>query len=241
MPYLGGHDIISLSSTLERRPPFIIVTANTRLNDYAKGTGTVVDYLVKPVDRDRLMAVVERALGRPVGAAPDRLTRSFLLSDRIVTDSEADDPGAAHGIANMLGHARSEYRRLVAGVPIPYVVLDEGTYRVRYCSDAFLRFLGLVSVSDARRLSFFDLFDAGVKERTVDTLRKTGVLRHEELHGRTPAGRPFVIVGSFRLSSSDGSAEGGFVDITRAQGHRAGAGPDEQAQRRGPPGSGTGA
>ena len=57
-----------------------------------------------------------------------------------------------------------------------------------------------------------------MKARTLDTLQRSGVLRHEEMHGRTPAGRPFVIVGSFRLSSSDGSTEGGFVDITE---HRA--------------------
>ena len=234
MPYIGGHDIIALASTLERRPPFVIVTANTRIDDYARGAGAVVDYLVKPVDRDRLIASVRRALAQPAAASADRLTRRFLLSDGVVNDSTgsvsmANDSAAREttarettarnaaterGIASMLGFARSEYRGLIAGLPMPYVVLDEGTYRVRCCSDAFLRFMGLDTVFDARALVFFDLLDTGVKTRVLGTLRTTGVLHHEEIAGRTPGGRPFVIVGSFRLSSSDGSAEGGFVDIT---------------------------
>ena len=160
MPYFGGHDIIALANTLERKPPFVIVTANTRINDYARGAGAVVDYLVKPLDRDRLIAAVRRALAHPSSTASDRLTRNFLLSDRVMNDSHADDSPATRGVANMLGDARREYRKLIAGLPMPYVVLHEATGRIRYCSDAFLRFLGLVSVSDARQLAFFDLLDA---------------------------------------------------------------------------------
>ncbi len=215
MPHVTGHDIIRQSVPLLNRPRMIVVTASSQIRDYAEGTaGGVVDYLVKPIDRERLIAVVRKALASPSGSSKGRLIRNFLLSDRITAGSRAPELSASTGVIDMLEQTRSEYRRLIGSLPTPYVLLDEDTFRIRYCNDAFLRFMGSDSSAVPEHVCFFDLLDAEGKAETIRRLREQGELRDEELRGRTPGGRSFVIVGSFRLSTNDGFAEGGFVDVT---------------------------
>jgi two-component system response regulator FlrC len=65
MPGLSGHEVLQKTADLENRPPIIIVTGSSRPGDLAQGYGDgVVDCLVKPVDRDRLVRVVRTALAR---------------------------------------------------------------------------------------------------------------------------------------------------------------------------------
>jgi len=215
MPHVTGHDIIRRTACFENRPPLIVVTASSQIRDYAEGTaGGVIDYLVKPIDRDRLIGVVQKALVGPRRAGRGRLTRNYLLSDRITAGSRGTDYSAPVGVIDMLEQARTEYRRLIDSLPTPYMLLDEDTLRIRYCNNAFQRFIGSDSGAVPEHLRFFDLLDEEVKDLTVRRLREQGELCDVELRGRIPRGRNFVIVGSFHLSTNDGLAEGGFVDVT---------------------------
>ena len=126
MPHVSGHDIIRQTAVSENRPPIIIATASSQIGDYAQGTaGGVIDYLVKPVDRERLLAVVQKALARPSGTHKGRLTRNYLLSDRVTAGSRTPDFSVSAGVIDMLEQARAEYRRLIGSLPTPYVLLDE--------------------------------------------------------------------------------------------------------------------
>jgi hypothetical protein len=218
MPHLSGHEIITKTAPLEGRPPIVIVTASSHIRDYADGAaGGAVDYLVKPIDRERLLAVVRRALDRPAGSHRARLTRSYLLSDRITAGSRHTE---SQGIIDMLEQARREYRNLIGTLPIPYVLLEEESFRIRYSNDAFRRFLGPSDdpVAAHRELAepqdFFRMFEPQAREQLISVLRENGELRDVELSGRTPEGRSFTIIGSFRASPDDNSIEGGFVDVT---------------------------
>ena len=65
MPGLSGQEVLQKTAELEDRPPVIIVTGSSRPRDLALGASDgVVDYLAKPVDRDRLVRVVRTALAR---------------------------------------------------------------------------------------------------------------------------------------------------------------------------------
>jgi signal transduction histidine kinase len=142
------------------------------------------------------------------------LTREYLLSDRITAGSPAGDSPVTGGIFEMLDQIRKEYRRLIGSLPIPYILLEQDGYGVRYCNDAFLSFLGLPPGTAAEEVTFMDLLDGEARERMLLSLRESGELRGEELRGCAPEGRRFVIVGSFRESANDGYIEGGFVDVT---------------------------
>ncbi len=215
MPLVSGHDIIRQSAALENRPPIVVVTASSQIKDYAEGTaGGVVEYLVKPVDREKLIAAVTRALDCPSCNQKGRLARSYLISDRITSGSPLTESSTSEGIIDMLEQTRREYRRLIGSLPTPYVLLDEDSYRIRYCNEAFLRFIGADSPAAVEQLRFFDLLADEERTAAERLLRERGELRDVELHGRTPDGRGFAIVGSFRLSANDGFAEGGFVDVT---------------------------
>jgi DNA-binding response OmpR family regulator len=66
MPGLSGQEVLQKTAELKDRPPIIIVTGSSRCRDLAEGSGDgVVDYLVKPVNRDRLVRAVRTALARP--------------------------------------------------------------------------------------------------------------------------------------------------------------------------------
>ena len=214
MPHVTGHDILRQSAAMEKRPPLVIITGSRRLDDFVDGAaGGVVDYLVKPFDRERLVAVVQRVLVNPSGNRRGRLTRNYLLSDLFSEGSRLDGFTSA-AILELLQQTKREYRRLIGGLPTPYVLLEEESHRIRYCNDAFLRFLGTGSDVEARQSCFFDMIDHEDRTRTIRILRERGELREEELRGRTPSGRSFVIVGSFQRLADDGFVEGGFVDVT---------------------------
>ena len=209
MPHLSGQEIIRKTAGLESRPPIVIVTASSHIRDYADGAaGGVADYLVKPIDRESLLAVVRRALDRPAGSRQVGLTRKYLLSDRITTGSRHPE---SQGIIDMLEQARREYRSLIGTLPIPYVLLEQDSFHVRYSNDAYLRFLGS---ERSERRGFLEMLDPEAREQVIRGLREHGELRDAELSGRTPDGRSFTIIGSFRVSPDDGGIEGGFVDIT---------------------------
>jgi signal transduction histidine kinase len=156
---------------------------------------------------------VKRALSGTGVSPRDRLTRKFLLSEQITSGSPAlESPGSA-GVLELLEQTGREYRRLIASLPTPYVLLADEGFQVRFSNDAFLRFLGIESPS-SEKLRFFDLLDPEGRDAVVRVLVENGELRDVELAGRTPGGRAFVIAGSFRYWASEGCAEGGFVDVT---------------------------
>jgi hypothetical protein len=96
------------------------------------------------------------------------------------------------------------------------VLLEEESFRVRYCNDAFLRFLGTEGgAAHQEDQGFFEMLAPQARNEAVRALRENGELRDVELDGRTPQGRSFSIIGSFRVSPDDGCVEGGFVDVTR--------------------------
>ena len=105
---------------LKNSPPIIVVTASSQVKDYAQGAAAgIVDYLVKPVDRDRLIGAVRKALSRP-GSQKGKFARDYLVSDLITAGLESADSAAADGIIELLDQARGEYRRLIRNLPIPY-------------------------------------------------------------------------------------------------------------------------
>ena len=214
MPYVTGHDILVQSAALENRPPIVLVTGSSEINDFADGTaGGAIDYLLKPFDREQLRGVVHRALAHPSDDYKGRLTRNYLLSGYTTSGEQLRSSAATGSIIDILEHTKQEYRRLIGSLPTPYVLLEEDTYRIRYCNDAFRRFLGSKSAAPAQ-MCFFDLIDDKQRAKTIQRLLQEGELQDEELRGRSPGGRCFVIVGSFRLLPSDGFVEGGFVDVT---------------------------
>jgi DNA-binding NtrC family response regulator len=77
MPGLSGQEVLQKTSDLESRPPFIIVTGSSRPRELAQGACKgVVDYLVKPVERDRLVRAVRTALAQsPRGKERSRMSR----------------------------------------------------------------------------------------------------------------------------------------------------------------------
>ena len=65
MPGLSGQEVLQKTADLENRPPIIIVTGSSRPCDLTQSVfDGVVGYMVKPVDRDRLVRVVRTALAR---------------------------------------------------------------------------------------------------------------------------------------------------------------------------------
>jgi DNA-binding response OmpR family regulator len=214
MPYVSGHQILRQAKALEDAPPIVLVTASTQVRDFAEGAAAgMVDYLVKPVDSDRLIEAVRAALMRPPRRL-GRFAREYLLKDTITSDTGPAEPSAAGAIIAMLHQTRREYRRLIASLPIPFAFLGRDMLRVQHCNDAFLDFLGVDTAAQAERVPFLGLLDSESRERTVRALGERGQLRDEELSGCTPSGRRFVIAGSLRESQEDGGVEAGFVDVT---------------------------
>ncbi len=66
MPYVSGHEILRQAAALNNAPPVVIVTASVLVRNFVECEAAgMADYLVKPVDKDRLIEAVRAALARP--------------------------------------------------------------------------------------------------------------------------------------------------------------------------------
>jgi DNA-binding NtrC family response regulator len=66
MPNVSGHEILRQAVALNNAPPVVIVTASLRAGDFVECEAAgMADYIVKPLDRDRLIGAVRAALARP--------------------------------------------------------------------------------------------------------------------------------------------------------------------------------
>jgi len=62
----SGSEVLRRAEELEGRPPFIVIGGSPPPHVWAQGPpDEMVEYLVKPVDQDRLIRVVRTALARP--------------------------------------------------------------------------------------------------------------------------------------------------------------------------------
>ena len=116
------------------------------------------------------------------------------------------------GMTALLSQVRCEYRRLLHELPTPYVVIEAGSWRIRFTTPRSR----ISSPPGGRRAApgcFLDLFDGPSREHLRTSIAETGALSAAELRGRGTADA-FVLAASFRLNRADGYVEGGFLDIT---------------------------
>jgi DNA-binding LytR/AlgR family response regulator len=98
MPVMGGLDVIRNLKTGCPLPAIVIVTAWDRYAIDAFEAGAI-DYLLKPVSRERLLNAVERA----------RRTSGREAADRIARIQEVPEPNSDRLIRKIVGRAGAEY------------------------------------------------------------------------------------------------------------------------------------
>ena len=120
MPNVSGQEIISRCASHPGRPPVIVVTGSTDTRDHDDTVAAgAVAYLVKPVDRERLITAVKRALVR--SSRYDWLSKGFPLPKGI--------PPAALGLfAAGLVHDLNNILAVVSGYA-SLISTSEGTTR----------------------------------------------------------------------------------------------------------------
>jgi signal transduction histidine kinase/CheY-like chemotaxis protein len=209
MPYVSGKEIIRAAAEARySSPPIVVIAGSRSLDDYADGVaGGIADYLVKPVERKVLVDTVRRVLARPAGGSRARLAKDYLLFDRI------EETARRSGLGELLSQARSEYRRLLGELPIPYVVVEAGSLDLRFANRVFAAAVGLAGRTPAAR-SLLDIVDADSAARLRDRLLGGTALTGVELRGTRPDGQAFLLLGSFRADPGDGYLAGGLVDAT---------------------------
>jgi DNA-binding NtrC family response regulator len=63
MPHVTGHQILREAAALEDAPPLVVMTGSTDPLDFARAAEAgMSDFLLKPVERDRLIETVRKAL-----------------------------------------------------------------------------------------------------------------------------------------------------------------------------------
>ena len=63
MPHVSGHQILHEAAALENAPPVVVMTGSTDPLDFAEAAAAgMVDFLLKPIERNRLIEAVRKAL-----------------------------------------------------------------------------------------------------------------------------------------------------------------------------------
>jgi signal transduction histidine kinase/CheY-like chemotaxis protein len=214
MPHRSGIEVLEDIRSVQADVPVIIVSASTSMEGAAAGAaGGVCDYLVKPVDRNNLLAAIRRALGGGRADPRKRLFKDILLADGF--DHE-DQPRPEEHWTNglwLLEAAREEYRSLFNRLPIPYFLMSMDSRKIRYANQAFCAFFGSAGCD----VPFFSLLDEPYRSQIEKELTDNHHVSGRLISGRTPMGERFTVVTTLRYSETEGYIHGSFIDVSAKQ------------------------
>ncbi len=211
MPHRSGIEILDDIRAVQPDLPVIVVTASTRLDNAALGAVKgVFEYLIKPVDRNYLLASIRRALhGMRAGIAENPVKAKPLSSQFDTTDFLSSQEHWTNGLW-LLEAARQEYRALFDKLPVPFFIMSLETRRIRFANRAFCLFFG-VNDCDVPFFTFLEESDRAELERELKESRR---VNGRSLAGRTPAGERFTIVATLQLSELEGYIYGSFIGVS---------------------------
>jgi CheY-like chemotaxis protein len=214
MPHRSGIEILDDIRAVQPDLPVIVVTASTRLDNAALGAVKgVFEYLIKPVDRNILLASIRRALHCNKAGSEENLVKGKPLSSQFDhTDFLSSQEHWTNGLW-LLEAAREEYRALFNKLPVPFFIMSSETRRIRYANQAFCAFFG---VSDFD-IPFFTLMDESDRAELERDLKASRPVSGRALAGRTPAGERFTIVATLQLLALEGYIYGSFIGISPKQ------------------------
>lgn len=217
MPHVSGREILAHVTDNYPQLPVIIVTAANELENVAECLDMgAYDYLVKPVDKNRLLTSVRRALEYREVRTENRLMKDLLLSDRFDTPVGEKGNGGASGSLRVLQKTREEYRSLFDNMLVPSFVLEAQDHTVKYCNRALAEFSSYPdpkSMVEAQ-VNFLDNVEEGERSALLAELTEKGKFEGREVSGRRRDGSGFSILLSCRLLPEVGYIEGSFIDIT---------------------------
>lgn len=121
MPKVSGRELLSRITALKPGLPVIMVTA---VNEVETAVGCIkdgaYDYLLKPVDKARLITTLKKALDFAAVQNENRRLAEGLLSGEVKT------PGAFKSIITVSESMRALFRYLEAVAPTPFPLLVRG-------------------------------------------------------------------------------------------------------------------
>lgn len=184
MPHISGIGLLPTIRRYQPDTPVIVISAYGDVDAIAGAVKShVYDFLLKPVDRKRLVSAVTRALAFGKRAGSDCVVTRLLLSEELGQEHNEHWAVSSGEMATLLQRTRQEYRLLFYGLPVAVFVFDRGTESVVFANRALrelldftgeigdLDLLGLVREESERR-AFSECLGGcdDLKVRTADML-----------------------------------------------------------------------
>lgn len=217
MPNISGVEILSLITGRYPNLPVIIITASNKLESAAECLNTgVYDYLLKPVDKYRLLNSVKRALEYQREKNENKLVKDLLLSDRFDSSIPIGKDGDSEKHLHFARKIREEYRQLFSTMLTPFFFLDAADMSILHCNAAFSRFFeaSMHKNTLGKTCNFPDFFDERSRNRICKELASKGKIEAFELTGIRENQIPFTILLTCQVFHQEGYVEGSFTDIS---------------------------
>ncbi len=217
MPYVSGDQILLI---IERDYPdltVLVVTASNRAEHAVECLKSgVYDYLVKPLDKERLIASVTRAVEFSRIKNEHSFMKDFLLSDRHEVSDLFPQNGNLRRSSKLLHKTRQEYKSLFHNISIPTFVIRADDYSLMYVNEALMRFIGISENADfeARKIILLDYLDPTDRTSIIEELKAGRKVENLEILGKKENGELFSIILTCELFSDEGYIEGNFVDVS---------------------------
>ena len=218
MPYVSGDDVVSMVAERKADIPVVIVTALQDADHAVKSIKKgVFDYLIKPVDKTRLITTVARALEFQRLHKENQRMKDFLLSDDNRANQFLHSPGHFASDVQLLSRTREEYQTLFYSIPIPTFILDQTDYSLMYCNQALAEFF---LSSDPKTLcrkkvKILNYFVPEIQSRFLQILEVEGKATNYEIQGQREDGSTFTILLSCEIAPAEGYISGSFIDISQ--------------------------
>jgi two-component system cell cycle sensor histidine kinase/response regulator CckA len=217
MPHISGTELLHYIESAYPGMPVIIITASTEFETAAGCVSQgIYDYLVKPVDKARLVDRIRRALDRrrPNGS---KLIKDLLLSARFDITEESCRDSCASCNCRILRQTRAAYQSLFNEIHIPMFIATGDEFTITYCNRALVNFFGFSDPSSLveKSVSLLDCLDEPDKAKLCSGLRNHNKIKSFELHGRRNNGEQFWVVLNCRADEMGEYIEGSFIDITQ--------------------------
>lgn len=177
MPHMDGIQLLPIIRRHQPRTPVIVISAFADMEAAAGAVDSRAhDFLMKPVDRERLVDAVERALACREGGCSEYVVARVLLSDDFAQQRSEHWDVSSKEITTLLQRSREEYRHLFYGLPIAAFIFDHRTSSIVFANPALQELVGIGNdIADADLLGLVE--DEAQRAAVTECLERCDVSR----------------------------------------------------------------
>lgn len=213
MPHVSGFELLEVIKERHPDTPALVITGQTSVEKAMKCIALGAhDYLLKPVDRHKLLTRLSRAIEYGAVSRENSAMKDLLLSDQLYAGPTAET--TQDGAIDFLVRTREEYKSLFESVLAPSFVVDLAAGTCLFCNRAYSEFVDRYGGGCTRKGCFLPSLHERELDAILSECRRQGSVTGKEVKGSFAPGTTYTVILNCRMSEDGEFIQGNFIDVT---------------------------